>query len=117
MKYLRVVCVPNGEAPLWVREKWVGLDFPNSITSQKVVNIYIAGVLTKPRNILSAIIGYLLKKYDKKNVYLVNAIQAVSILSKASNDAANWWKENTPYLLKDNSVLCFEENELEFVEY
>ena len=116
MKYLRVKCVPNGEAPLWVREKWVGLDFPITITSQKSVNKHITGVLSKPKNVLSTIAGYLLNKYERKNVYLVNAQGAVSILNTASIEAANWWKENTPYLLKLNSSLCFEENEIEIVD-
>ncbi len=26
--YIRIVNVPAGEAPLWVREKWVGLELP-----------------------------------------------------------------------------------------
>jgi hypothetical protein len=25
---VRIVAVPPGEAPLWVRQKWVGLDLP-----------------------------------------------------------------------------------------
>jgi hypothetical protein len=25
---IRIIAVPPGEAPLWVREKWVGLDLP-----------------------------------------------------------------------------------------
>ena len=25
---VRIVAVPLGEAPLWVREKWVGLELP-----------------------------------------------------------------------------------------
>ena len=46
---VRIVAVPPGEAPLWVREQWVGLDLPVARYSghRKFLGL---GVLSMPRS-------------------------------------------------------------------
>ncbi|MBT1513363.1 hypothetical protein KIP88_22985 [Bradyrhizobium sp. SRL28] len=49
---IRIVAVPPGEAPLWVRQKWVGLDLPVARYSgcRKFLTM---GVLSLPRSMLA----------------------------------------------------------------
>jgi hypothetical protein len=49
---VRIVAVPPGEAPLWVREKWVGLDLPVARYSGRGKFITL-GVLSLPRSMLA----------------------------------------------------------------
>ena len=44
---IRIVSVPAGQAPLWVRQKWVGLELPLSLRHTPVTT-FTRGVLTKP---------------------------------------------------------------------
>jgi hypothetical protein len=46
---VEIVFPPAGEAPLWVREKWVGLRLPVVLREAKPVRALTAGVLTGPR--------------------------------------------------------------------
>jgi hypothetical protein len=49
---IRIVAVPPGEAPLRVREKWVGLDLPVARYSGRGKFITM-GVLSLPRSVLA----------------------------------------------------------------
>ena len=49
---VRIIAVPPGEAPLWVREKWVGLDLPVARYSGKSKFIAL-GILSSPRSMLA----------------------------------------------------------------
>src|SRR5580704_4538322 len=43
---LRIIAVPPGEAPLWVREKWVGLELP--VAQRQSRKFLTSGVLSAP---------------------------------------------------------------------
>ena len=45
---VRIIAVPPGEAPLWVREKWVGVELPVARYSS-ACTFYAYGVLSLPR--------------------------------------------------------------------
>lgn len=67
---IRITSVPPGEAPLWVREKWLGLELP--IYGLALPRIYnTVGVVTGP----SSRLGYLfavLRRRSKTSGYLVD---------------------------------------------
>ena len=107
--YLHITTVPPGEAPLWVREKWVGLTLPLAQQSPAPTPLLTSGVLSGPRNPLTGIIALLTGKYQKQSGYAVKSTVAVEILSAHSPEAADWWKENASHLLKPNHHLIFQE--------
>ena len=49
---IRIISIPPGEAPLWVREKWVGLELP--LTRHSAPGAFYAyGALSIPRGRLA----------------------------------------------------------------
>ncbi len=106
---VEIVFPPAGEAPLWVREKWVGLRLPVVLREAKPVRALTAGVLTGPRSVLAALGRLLLGRYRTQRGYAVEVLTAISALEQVSPDAARWWRENTPYLLKPKRCFLFEE--------
>ena len=93
---IRIISVPDGEAPLAVRKKWLGLELPvNAIHAEGS-----HGVLTG-------------KKSPQKIVYCVDQVLALEILSRAHSDAAMWWNEHGyPHI---GNVFCFNKGEVEEV--
>lgn len=83
-KKIRITSVPTGEAPLWVREAWVGLVLP---------------VLerTKPGTSQKGVLGGELSPEHFKSftVLFIDAIAALQQKSKETGKAADWWLENT----------------------
>jgi hypothetical protein len=89
---IRIIAVPRGEAPLWVREQWVGLELPVSGNpGPQTLTGY--GVLSGPpplsleqfeaghRGRLAVVTGY-----------CVSTGAAIDILEGVSAEAAEWWK-------------------------
>jgi hypothetical protein len=48
--------------------------------------------------------------------YKVNALKAISVLEKASPEAAQWWRTNTPHMMKRSRMFLFHEHVCEVVE-
>ena len=92
-QYIRIVAIPSGEAPLWVREKWLGLCLPvaDDRGSRKA---YVSGVLSGPRNRFIAFAWRFLGKLSRQSGYAVYVRDAVSELEKTAPDAAAWWKND-----------------------
>jgi hypothetical protein len=105
---IRIIAAPPGDAPLWVRQKWVGLDLPVAHYSghRKFLGL---GVLSVPRSWLGQWIAVGRGRVDVVAGYAVEAIPAVGILGQRSPDAAVWWRENTPHLIAPRRYLIFHE--------
>ena len=95
---IRIVSVPPGEAPLWVRERWVGIVLPLAGRDHGPCEVFTSGVLSGPRNPLIALWWGLRGRLPRKIGYAVDAIEAVRILEQTSPVAAAWWRENVPRL-------------------
>ncbi len=100
---IRIVSVPPGQAPRWVRREWVGLELPiKGVPVSK--NLIQAGVnFFKAKELIKTITteGTIqkrasLKKFKPKNTdgYTVNTKTAMTILAEKSPAAAEWWREN-----------------------
>lgn len=77
--FFKIVARPQGEAPEWVREAWIGIVLPQF-----------------QGNTLGTSFGVLSRKavemVQERERYLARVELAVAILGETSYDAANWWR-------------------------
>jgi hypothetical protein len=85
--FLLVTEVPPGEAPAWVREKWVGLKLPLAQRSSRPIRCTTSGVLTGPRSVFAALRALLTGKLARSEGYVVDARAALEILELAHPEA------------------------------
>ena len=97
---VRIIAIPPGEAPLWVREQWVGLELPLAQTSTSALAKLTAGVLSGPRTVLASLGGYLTGRYHREVGFIVPVLAALKVLEVSSPEAADWWRTNAPHLCK-----------------
>ena len=85
---IKIIKIPDGFAPEWVRKQWVGLKMP---ARPAFSNPCAFGVLG-PANSDDVV----LQGKAKKGVdyYLVDKDTALDALAKKSAEAANWFKQN-----------------------
>jgi hypothetical protein len=107
-RYIRVVAVPPGEAPLWVREKWVGLAMPLAGGDRGPRVSYTSGVLSGPRNQLVALLWALLGRLRRNFGYAVDVQEALGILERTAPEAAQWWRANVPRLQRAGRKFMFQ---------
>jgi hypothetical protein len=93
--YFLVTSVPPGEAPAWVREKWVGLRLPLRQQSKSPGTFPGAGVLTGPRGVLSSLAAWLSGSLVRQEGYLIDTLAAMEVLEGVHPKAAAWWREKT----------------------
>jgi len=82
---IKIIAVPSGEAPLEVREQWVGLVLPVDPSYEALGRIGFIGVLGGPP--------------DQENMggYPVKTQEAIRLLEEKSPEAARWWR-SLPHL-------------------
>jgi hypothetical protein len=77
-KMIKIRYVPNGEAPIWVREAWVGLLLPiNQEALDEQDEIHLVEIFSGSENIAPH--------------YLVDSVVAVNLLRQQNQIAAEWW--------------------------
>jgi len=101
---IRIIGIPPGEAPLGVREKWVGLELPLQPGRTGAYQLPCVGVLSKKDN-RGPVIGY-----------LVAADEAVRILESKAPDAASWWRAHAATSISPGKALMFDEYVCEPIE-
>jgi len=106
---VRIIGVPPGEAPDWVREQWVGLELPLAQASPTASSVLSSGVLSGPRSFFAANKALILGQYQRRQGFKVNVIEALTVLESASPEAANWWRANAPHLMKPSRFFVFSE--------
>jgi len=107
MSNVRIVAAPLGEAPLWVREAWIGLDLP---TIRSDLRTYCgAGVLSGPKTFWAFFTAWFGGKLAPQSGYAVHVLTAVELLERTRPDAARWWRENTPHLMRRGQAFVFDE--------
>ncbi|MBI2410080.1 hypothetical protein HYV30_03525 [Candidatus Kaiserbacteria bacterium] len=79
MRCIRIVDVPPGEAPEWVREKWVGLILP----------------LNGASAYCSQTVGILSGLLQDASGYVVDIVMSIEILALHAPEAARWWREES----------------------
>ena len=115
-RYIRVVRVPPGEAPLWVREKWVGLELPLARGERGPRHMLTSGVVSGPRNRFAALWRRLLGRLPDKAGYAVYVIDALAVLEKTAPEAVEWWRTNSPHLVNRKRKFLFQQAACEMVD-
>jgi len=100
---IHIISPPLGEAPLWVREAWIGLDLPVR-GSVRSFAWRTSGVITGPKSLLGKIWAGLTGNFQRIEGYRVSARQAIDILDAKRPDAADWWRQNASHLLSGNFI-------------
>jgi len=75
MKKIRIVSIPKGEAPEWVREAWIGLEIP--IVKEEPEGAWSIGPITR-------------RPYTHGG-YWVQRNLALKFLLKKNLEAFQWW--------------------------
>lgn len=73
---IRIISIPSGEAPEWVRKAWIGLELEIA-ESSKDVKVFHEGALGG--------------KVQNLGGYSVDFSRAMTILSDKNKRAAEWW--------------------------
>lgn len=115
-RYIRVVRVPPGEAPLWIREKWVGLELPLARGESGPRHVLTSGVISGPRNRFAALWRRLLGQLPDKAGYAVYVIDALAVLEKTAPEAVEWWQTNSPHLVNRKRKFLFQQAACEMVD-
>ena len=104
---LLITSVPPGEAPLWVREQWVGVSMPLAQRRPDALLFLTSGVLSGPRSFLSRVGALLTGKLKPASGFRVEARSAIDALAVAHPDAAAWWRTNAPHLIDSKRFFVF----------
>ncbi len=101
---IKIVAVPPGDAPFWVRSAWVGLVLPTANNVPKIGST------------ASGVLGGTVTPSDVKSAYLVDTRTAIRILRKKSPKAAQWWDKLFKRQLRPPNCLGFPRDIAEFAD-
>ena len=107
--FLHITSVPPGEAPLWVREKWVGLSLPLAQRKLSPRAFLTSGVVSGPKTFLTGLVALVTGKLERQTGFAVEAQPAIAALAKIDPEAAEWWRENVPHLTQPRRYFVFQQ--------
>jgi len=96
---IEIVATPAGEAPLWVREAWIGLRLPLA-PGRSEGSWWSSGVLSSRKGIVGPLIKILLGRSERASGFRVLAQEALEALDRVRPDAAHWWREEAYHLFE-----------------
>ena len=106
---LTITSTPAGEAPLWVREKWIGIVLPVAQRRPEAQTVRVSGVLTGPKGLVARLVALVRGKLTERQTgYIVNTLTAFECLARHSPEALAWWRVNTPHLFSPGRHFVFE---------
>ena len=111
---IRITSVPPGDAPLWVREKWVGVELTSALGSS--AGVFPSASVLAPFSFFASLWRLITGQSRKVNGYPVQVTAAIDALEKSSPEAAMWWRENTPQILSPQRLFVFDANACELVD-
>ena len=106
--WVRIIAIPPGEAPDWVRERWVGLVLPLRLAQPMRAGAW--GVLTGPRTVLQQLMGALGGRAARHRGWVVDSRRAIELLEIDHPDAADWWRSHAPHMLRPGRLFLFAEH-------
>jgi len=112
---VRITKTPPGEAPLEVRNAWVGLVLPLRRGETGPRRILTAGVVTGPRSRLGFLVAALLRRFEPVVGFVIDAAASLEILAEHDASAAEWWRDNAPSTVAPGKALLFHAEVCEIV--
>ena len=110
MTSIRIIQPPTGEAPIDVRAAWVGLVLPLAKVRQDPARPRPGfGVLSGSRGWWRQIIACIRGQTEPTKGYVVDVQVAVDSLAHHAPDAARWWQEHAPHLLRPGQLFVFDQ--------
>lgn len=109
MLFLVITSVPPGEAPEWVREKWVGLSLPLADEAGAVHSLPTVGVISHPKTRIGYYWAQLTGRVRRASGYIVYSAAAIEVLERSSPAAAAWWRNHVPWVVHPGRILMFQE--------
>jgi hypothetical protein len=113
---VRIIAIPPGEAPPWVREKWVGLELPLATPSRSAQSRRVFGVLSGPAHPLIRLLAALRGCAARETGYAVRVTEAIAELERKSPEAAAWWRENVSHMFTPGRCFLFQERVCQVLE-
>jgi hypothetical protein len=105
MASIRITRTPPGEAPVAIREAWVGLELP--LLRDKPLRYLGSGVLSGPRSLVATLLHLITFRLKVYTAYVVPSLAAIEILERADPAAARWWRENAPHTVRRGRHFLF----------
>jgi hypothetical protein len=105
MASIRITSIPPGEAPVSIREAWVGLELP--LLRDKPLRYLGSGVLSGPRSFVATLIHLMTFRLKVYTAFVVPSLTAVEILEKSDPVAARWWRANAPHTVRRGRYFLF----------
>lgn len=105
--YIRIVAVPPGEAPEEVRRAWVGVRIPLPLFHRRPREWRSAGVLSGPKTLAARLSALWSGRLRRANGYAVSVLEAIAALDATHPEAAKWWREHAPHLVKPGKAFVF----------
>ena len=110
MAFLRITSTPDGEAPEWVREQWVGLVIPLAEGYDGLTETETSGVLSSARTEIGQFLSSIFDRPQIELGYVVDSLIAIEILAKSSPKAADWWRVHSPDFVVTGAQFVFDKN-------
>src|SRR5436190_21000433 len=110
MSYIRIIACPPGEAPLAVREAWIGLELPlssNPLVGPGRRSFFTGGVISGPRGWWQPLVQLVRGQLARQSGYAVNALEAVNTLRTKNEAAGHWRRPCCRHLLNGMRSLAF----------
>ena len=106
MASIRIIGVPDGEAPHHIRSAWVGCVLPLDPLSPPYATLQdTGGVLSGARKTASTRLFARIKQVPGYAVSVIGALEALALHNPV---AAEWWHENVPHLIETEGTFIFE---------
>ena len=103
---IEIIGRPAGQAPLWVRDAWIGVTLP---TTPRAARAWLGmGVLDGAGGWPARLWAVMRGRSYKISGYAVRAKAAVRLLERTNPAAAAWWREHAADLLGGRGVFIFE---------
>jgi len=114
---IRIVSLPDGEAPEDIRRAWIGLTLPLMAgdNAPRVIKS-VGGVLTMPKTKMGEWWRIITGRTVRKTGYCVPATRSIQILEDTNPEAAAWWKKNVPLVNDKQEAFLFNVEACEEVE-
>jgi hypothetical protein len=95
-RYFQITSLPPGEAPIDIQTAWIGCVMPLfAMTDERRFSGVRRGVLTR-------------RRLPNTPGYMVRVLDALAVLERHNPAAAQWWREQTPYLIRPGKLFVFD---------